>query len=193
MQRMIHWESPHERNAYRLLDADCSVHSFSEQPLVIWFRLNGEKRPHYPDVLVILENGRKVLLEVKTKDDSQRQDVRLRTELLSATLPSHGFEYQLVIGEEMGRQPRLENALTMLNLGRAPITLAEEERMQQAFDMTPSISWGEITEGRMGKRGPNVAARGVLEGQISFDINSPLSASTQLFMGPATRSQIWES
>src|SRR5437868_5577153 len=52
MGRMVHWESPNELNALRLLDSDASVHSFQEQPLLIHYQMDGEACLHYPDLLV---------------------------------------------------------------------------------------------------------------------------------------------
>lgn len=51
MNRMIHWDSPHELNAYRLLKSNPAVLEFSEQPCVIHYPLGGTDHRHYPDSL----------------------------------------------------------------------------------------------------------------------------------------------
>lgn len=57
MGRMIDWESPHELNAFRLLDADAGVIAFFEQPLRVHYVLNGEAHVHYPDIAVLRREG----------------------------------------------------------------------------------------------------------------------------------------
>ena len=62
--RMIHWESINELNAFRLLDCDPNVTSYSEQPCQIVYVWGGVERVHYPDILVKTNAG-KQLWEVK--------------------------------------------------------------------------------------------------------------------------------
>ena len=57
MGRMIHWESINELNAFRLLDCDPNVTSYSEQPCQIAYVLDGVERIHYPDILVTTTAG----------------------------------------------------------------------------------------------------------------------------------------
>src|ERR1035437_349834 len=51
MGRMMHWESSNELNAFRLLDCDPNVTSYSEQPCRIAYGLEGGEKIHYPDIL----------------------------------------------------------------------------------------------------------------------------------------------
>ncbi len=69
MKRMMQWESVHEGNAMRILDATPSVTSFTEQPCEITYTLNGIQHRHYPDFMVIEGNCRE-LWEVKTEADA---------------------------------------------------------------------------------------------------------------------------
>jgi hypothetical protein len=85
MRRMVHWESLNELNAFRLLDCDPRVWRFSEQPCRIVFTIDGIRRIHFPDVLVIGAEG-KQLWEIKTRCKSMDSEVLRRTELLSKAL-----------------------------------------------------------------------------------------------------------
>ena len=53
MGRMIQWESIHERNAFRLLEANPAVISYYEQPIAIQYLRGGMEHVEYPDLLVI--------------------------------------------------------------------------------------------------------------------------------------------
>ena len=60
---MMHWESSNELNAFRLLDCDPNVTSYSEQPCQIVYIRNGVgKVVHHPDILVTTA-GRKQFWE----------------------------------------------------------------------------------------------------------------------------------
>src|ERR1039457_2276067 len=50
MDRMMHWESNNELNAFRLLDCDPNVTSYSEQPCRIAYVMDGVERIHFPDI-----------------------------------------------------------------------------------------------------------------------------------------------
>lgn len=174
MGRMLQWESVAELNAMRLLDVDPSVCSFAEQPLVVRYALNGDSRIHYPDLLVVRDGGPKELWEIKTEKDADREDVAERTELLRASLPSHGYFYQMIHAEELRQQPRLSNAIEILKWGRTPITELEREQVRALLTQRPAVTWGAAVSGVLGPSGRHLLARLVLEGMLAFDLNERL-------------------
>lgn len=179
MDRMLQWESVAELNAMRLLDAAPSVRSFAEQPVVIRYSLDGERRIHYPDLLVKRDDGLKEFWEVKSAKDAAREEVVARTTLLQAALPTYGYEYRMVYAEELRRQPRLSNAIEILKWGRSPVTAVEREQIRALLTRLPAVTWGAAVSGALGRSGRHSLCRLVLEGMLAFDINVKLSRETR--------------
>lgn len=178
MGRMVQWESHNELNAYRLLDANPAVLAFYEQPLVIRYHLDCEQHIHYPDTLVKLVTGRE-LWEVKSAAEAARPENASRTRFLTDALPNHGFIYRMVLAEDLGREPRLSNVLTLLKYGRQPVGILEREQLRLLIEKAGGLCWGAATSGSLGPRGRFVLARLVLEGVLTCDIEQQLSPSSR--------------
>lgn len=176
---MIQWESPHELKAYRILDANPAVSQFTEQPLEIRYRMNGTVYRHYPDTLVLLERS-KELWEIKPAEGALDSETVARTALLTQALPYYGYQYRMVTGEGLSREPRQSNVVTILHFGRKEITLVEREYIRRAFTKNQTITWGDAVDGAFGKMGRHHICRLILEGELIFDIEQPLSNSTVL-------------
>jgi len=185
MGRMIQWESPNELNALRLLDADPAVRAFHEQPLAIRFALDDAIHLHYPDLLVEWSDGSRELWEVKPVREARRPENLARTRFLESALPHVGFNYRMVVAEDLKREPRLSNALTLLKYGRGPIADADRERIRQLFVASPIVRWAAATNGEFGPRGCAVLCRLALEGGISFNRGEQLAAITAFTSTPS--------
>jgi len=177
MQRMMQWESVHEGNAMRILDATPHVASFNEQPCEIIYTLDGVKRRHYPDLMVIEGNHRE-FWEVKTEADANSPEVAERTVFLIEALPEYGYEYRMVFAEVLAKQPRLDNVKRLNKLGRRPISSLEQEQIRRLFSHEPIISWG-VFEQESPERLRNIS-RLILEGKLSIDFNLPLCPATSV-------------
>lgn len=180
MGRMVQWESHNELNAYRLLDANPAVLAFYEQPLVIRYHLDGEQHIHYPDTLVRLVTGRE-LWEVKSAAEAARPENASRTRFMTEALPNHGFTYRMVLAEDLAREPRLSNVLTLLKYGRQPVGILEREQLRLLLEKTGGLCWGAATSGDLGLRGRFLLARLALEGRLHVDVDVRLDAKT-IFM-----------
>lgn len=113
----MHWESASELNAFRLLDCDPNVTSYSEKPCRIEYVNDGMEKTHYPDILVST-TGAKQLWEVKPRSNALEPEVLARATFLSRALPRWGYQYRTVLAEDLARQPRLSNANLLLSLGK---------------------------------------------------------------------------
>jgi hypothetical protein len=179
MNRMVQWESQHELNAYRLLDAETTVHTFYEQPFKIIYTVNGEQLLHYPDVLVMTDTGSEVW-EIKPKLHAEKSDVLKRTALLTAFLPYYGYQYRMIYAEELTTTARLENAIKLLRYGRNDVSLLDRERLRYIVTKTPDFTWGAVLEGILGTHGRDYVCRLILEGVITFDFKEHLERDTPL-------------
>ncbi len=178
MERMLQWESPHELNAFRILDADPTVLFFQEQPVELEFVFDGEVRRHYPDLLVRTGTARE-FWEVKANHAAVDDETADRTRLLSAALPSHGYSYRLITGAELAKGFRLANALTLLRYGRDDLTVVERERVRMYF-RDAQVTWADVLRGVFGERGRRQICRLMLEGAVGFDMELLLTEDTPL-------------
>ena len=190
--RMLQWESPHELNAFRILDADPHVRTFREQPCVIRYTLAGESRIHYPDVLV--ESGSRLeLWEIKPAAEAVKPDVAERTRVLAEGLPALGYAYRLQTAEDLAREPRLCNALALLKFGRVPVPALARERLRRMTEAAGGVFRGAVVSGSLGPGMRAAACRLALEGVLSFDRERPLVSDSRLIWAVSHASTETES
>jgi hypothetical protein len=178
MERMLQWESINELNAFRLLDCNPKVTVFTEQPCEIVYLDGAEVKHHYPDIYLEI-GGRRELWEVKSASEASRREVSTRTDLLCRGLQRYGFTYRVILDQELAQQPRLDNAKILLRFGRHAASDCEREYLRLAVESKSHLSWAEICHGALGSRGREILCRLVLEGVLSFDLDSPLGPGTQ--------------
>lgn len=174
MNSMLQCESENERNCMLLLDVCPWVKSYRPQPCVIKYLLNGQERQHFPDLFVTTHSGNE-LIEVKARAHADHPDIAKRTALLTELLPHHGYRYRLMLAEDLARSPRLENAELIKRLGKTEVPTLQRERIRALFQRYSSIPWGALQQDRHMAR---YACRMVLEGNLSIDLNQPLTDNT---------------
>ena len=184
MQRMVQWESHNELNAYRLLDATPDVKAYHEQPIMLRYVLDGEEHRHYPDVLVEYRNSRE-LWEIKPTSQALDPWYVARTRFLQATLPELGFNYRMVLAEELAMQPRLNTVLTLLKHGRTPVSDLIREQVRRYFNAVDSVTWSHAAIIEVEAAGRDVFARLLLEGDLSCDMDQALEPTTPLWLANA--------
>lgn len=186
----MHWESLHELLAFRLLDADPRVISFTEQPLTVIYVLDGVMRKHYPDIMVATINS-KELWEVKTEEEANEPETVQRTALMEAGLPNFGFDYRVVTPTSLSSEVEHANALVILRRGRASVSALARERIRRVAQIVNPITWGDIHAGLLGENGVAEMSRLILEGAFSFDRSLPLRDGT-VISGTGFSTYKWE-
>ena len=179
MKRMIQWDSPYELYAYRLLDIDFGVLEFREQPCVIHYCLAGQNQRHFPDIFIRTRDA-KMLLEVKTSGEASRPEISSRTKFLINELPAYGYQYSIVLAEDLRREPRLKNARLVLRLGRSSLTLEQREFARRLFEAAPSLRWGDLQSGHFSPLGIEQCCRLVLEGVLRLNLDDPIGPDTKV-------------
>lgn len=177
----IHYESKHERNAFKLLDANPQVISYHAQPCIIRYHLYGNSNQHTPDILVIFKD-RKELWEVKEIKDANNPDVKSRSELMEKCLCAFGYSYRVAIDENLEINPRLMNVEKLLKHGFHDVSQLQRELVRQLFIKNDAINWGAFSNKKSDSIQLKHICRLILEGVLRCDMSNPIRADTKIFM-----------
>jgi hypothetical protein len=126
--RLLHWESPEEAKAFRMLDACPAITRFNEQPFGIRYLHDSEWREHVPDVAFETCFGGRGVLEIKSAVDRNLDDAVVRAEILAPHFARAGCPYLLVHQQSLDAGRSLLNARELLKFGRClPSARAHEQ------------------------------------------------------------------
>lgn len=117
--REAHCEAAEERDVAILLDA-CAGVEFQEQPAKIIFQWRDEEIEHFPDYVVVTEQG-KEFWECKRDREVLDLVIRRRTERLADLLRPLGFGYRLVSTQQLLAGHYVENAIRMRRHAKVPV------------------------------------------------------------------------
>lgn len=179
MNRMLQWESVNELNAFRLLEAAPGVKSYQEQPCEIQYTLNGESFVHYPDILVNLTHHRE-FWEIKPMAKAEQPETAARTKFLSSVLPDFGYQYRVVLGEQLGKKIRLYNIKRLLSDGASTVSTLLREQVRQVFSQTPEISMEHLLMATGGELSKKHIYRLILDGDLWCDLECEIGTSSLL-------------
>lgn len=171
MQRMLQWESVHEANAMRLLDANPNVLSFHEQPCEIIYQLDGIVHRHYPDLL-FKDQHNQTLVEVKSGADAKAPETARRTAFLTKALPNFGYSYQVMIAEDLATQPRLDNIKRLLKMRVRQLSAIDREVLRLAFQQQPTQRWGDFEYTQL-----THISHLILQGLLLIDMTKPIDSN----------------
>lgn len=182
---MIQWESIPERNTFRFLDACPSVVTYSSQSVRIEYVLNGEVKTHIPDILVKTTSSLE-FWEVKTARFASEPDVEQRTQLLVSELPTRGYQYRMILAEDVALEPRFSTIATLLDYGRILIPTEEQAKILDEFAVSGPIFWGEVLENR---RRRDYVARLILDGKLTLDWSLSLTDNSLIYVAGTDESE----
>jgi len=179
--RMMHYDSGHERNAFKLLDACPEVISYSEQPCIIRYMLDGVEHRHYPDILVNFKVQQQIW-EVKTEFESKKPETSNRSALMTKCLPAFGYEYHVALAEDLKCNPRLRNIEILLRQRRSPVPINEYEQIRQLFKKHENLNWKYFQHGEAGAIYLKTVCQLILEGTLDMDFNQAIEDATVIQM-----------
>ena len=185
--RSRHAESLNELQAFRILLATARADAWQEQPFILEYHAEGEKRRYTPDLLVVW-GARREVVEIKPDSEADLPENRARFALFRELLTEHGFQFRLWKRSEICAEPRLTNVNLLLRYRSVKVSAAERERIRRAFSATLDVRLRALLE----TPGITVqsALRLVLEGALHIDWWEPLTADSRLSITPIGR-QVW--
>jgi hypothetical protein len=186
MGRMMHWRSLNILAAFCLLDAMPSVASFREEALKIDYQYQGKHGVFYPDLLVQID-GRRELWTIKPKKLAGLPDEIALAQFLRTELSRHGLYYRVVIAELLNEEPLQSNLIRLIQFGKHPVPLIDQEQARQLLSQSNAIDWEAISSGLLGPNGRQVICRLALDGLVRFNIKELWSEKTtfQLIAAPS--------
>jgi len=161
MGRMIAFESLIECDFIYLLDYEKEVEWFEEQPLRIEYQFE-EKILHYTPDFHLIERGRDILVECKPEKFVNTEENQYKASVANYWCAQHGWEYQVVTGEQIRNGFRLKNIKLLTRYARYAI----DPTMRGAIYILISHSPGKTTI--------NEIAKAISPGELSLGVSSIL-------------------
>lgn len=109
MHRMIPWESTLERDFIKLLDYDPTVLSFKFQPEKINFVYKGKKRKYFPDFLVLKNDMKKYIYEVKAFEKIEDEENKIKFQVGMKFCSERKMKYVVVTEKDIRKGFLIEN------------------------------------------------------------------------------------
>ncbi|MFC0414163.1 TnsA endonuclease N-terminal domain-containing protein [Cytobacillus solani] len=109
MHRMIPWESTLERDFIKLLDFDPTVINFRFQPERIDYVYQGKKLKYYPDFLVVKNDMKKYLYEVKAEDKINDEKNKIKFQVGLKYCGARNMKYLVVTEKDIRKGFLIEN------------------------------------------------------------------------------------
>ena len=180
--RVAWYESLLEKDFMYLLDYDCEVSYWHEQPLRIRLSHGGKVHRYTPD-LEVHRAAQKQLIEVKPKQevDSGEWDVLFRA--ASSICEQEGYEFLVVTDEIIMLQPRLENVKLLWKYARTPVLPQHQIICSQFFRSRKDepVTLGDLIQIFTSKQVPVQTLYSLLFwGALEFDLMQPLDRDSRI-------------
>jgi TnsA endonuclease N terminal len=140
LNRMVHCESPLERDAVYHFEYHPEVVSYQEQPSIeFYYDEAGKQHRYYPDFQINFKDGRTLLIEVKSSRSLTKKDVREQLKGVSCRLAEQGRAFRILTEVEIRREPLFSNLKALHNANRK---VTKTDAASALFErITGSVSW----------------------------------------------------
>ena len=189
---MAPFESLLERDCQTVLSADFRIKAFAVQShqLQYWVPEASKAQTsciYTPDICALLQDNRPVVIEVKHSSFLRRESwTRREPHIRRAYAEDHGVAFLILTEREIRVQPRLSNFQIMLR-HRHPMDDVEAEiaARDALSQLAVGSCIGDICEasllrGNHLRRTYSAILRLALRGEMTLDMNKPLSLSTTI-------------
>lgn len=143
MGRIVWYESLLERDYLYLLEIDPRVISYQEQPLRIYYFLEGKKRRYTPDLLIQRKHG-KHIVEVKPKKKAMEQRYVTLFRIADEICRREGYGFHIATDAVIRSQPRLNVAKFLYKYARTPLFPQHQIYCHELFARRQEILLGEL-------------------------------------------------
>ncbi len=187
--RVVRCESPLERDYVYLLEHG-KAKFYEEQPLRIWYYLNGKKRRYTPDFLVESSN-KKQIVEVKPVKVVVKAEFQALFHTISQICRQEGYEFLVVTDEMIRVQPRLANIKILYRYAKVPIFPDYQLEYYEFLKEEPRISirgLANFLSSRKIEDSLSVVYALSYWGFLEIDLTKPVNSTTLVSL-PTTVSQ----
>jgi TnsA endonuclease N terminal len=140
LNRMVHCESPLERDAAYHFEYHPQVVSYQEQPSIEhYYDEAGEQHRYYPDFEINFKDGRTLLIEVKSSRSLAKKDVREQLKGVSCRLAEQGRAFRILTEADIRREPLFSNLKALHNANRKVTKLEAASTLYERI--AGGISW----------------------------------------------------
>jgi len=164
------------------------VDAWQEQPFVLEYHHNGEKRQYTPDILLVWGEHREVV-DIKEDAEADLPESQIHFALIRELLVEHGYRFRIWKKSEICAQPRLTNVGLVLRYRTVKISPIEHERIRRMFSSRSEASLRAFQEMGIAIQS---ALRAVLDGTLHIDWWQPLTLDSQVSATPIGF-QVWPS
>lgn len=142
LDRHFVYDSRCELNVIQLLASSDLVNDIQEQPLALGYTVAGRHRTYYPDLIVTLNDGRILLIEVKPVSYMPLTENQAKYTVARAVCRRNGWGFLVTDGrrhlQDLAKHrvvPQVEEALTGA-IARHPLTWRDVLNLRQKHDIT---------------------------------------------------------
>lgn len=192
LQRIVQCESVLEAELALILDACPGVSWFAEQPVVLGYLLQGERKHHVPDFAVQAGETQE-LVEVKF-DRDVNDAVLARTAMLVDLLAPYGIGYRLVSEGSIRAGSALGNARKLLLRGREVPSRVWSLQVYETVRASGTVPLGEFGWDRPQSCDAAGVARQILDGCLHLDMRNDITAKTPVSVSPSSTREnlLWQ-
>jgi TnsA endonuclease N terminal len=176
-ERMVHAESPLERDAVFLFEASHHVLRYREQPTVIHYPDGAKLRRYTPDFELVLDTGEILYIEVKHTSSLSHEKIRHKLDCIEKHFRASGINYLVLTEEVIRQEPRLSN-LRKICAGAQriwPTADAIQNALSQHYQQFPTTF--QYANELLEKHNLNVYSL-LVSGALTMDLTSPITSET---------------
>ena len=180
LNRMIHCESPLERDAAYHFEYHPLVEGYQEQPSVeYWYDKFGVQHRYYPDFQIDFKDGRKLLIEVKPTRYLNTKKVRDQLEAVAKRFAEQDRPFRVLTEKEIRREPLFSNLKKMHRSNKKTAELVPHTVLVAKLEGGPSWLFGKLSDML---HGVNKVLRLVRSNHLQVDLELPLSSDALVWL-----------